>query len=50
MYHGGRRHHGRGHWRGGVWYPYVVGGYDYAPAYVEAVGFSAGERFRSNAD
>lgn len=30
LFHGGRRHHhGRGHWRGGVWVPYVVGGYDY---------------------
>ena len=29
----GGRHHGRGHWRGGVWVPYVVGGYDYAPSY-----------------
>ena len=33
MYHGGRRHHGRGHWRGGVWYPYYLGGYDTYSAY-----------------
>lgn len=34
LFHGGgRHHHGRGHWRGGVWVPYVVGGYDPYPAY-----------------
>lgn len=33
MYHGGRHHHGRGHWRGGVWYPYALGGYAAYPSY-----------------
>lgn len=27
-HHGHHGHHGRGHWRGGVWIPYVVGGYE----------------------
>jgi len=31
--HNGWRHHGRGRWRGGVWYPYFVGGYDVYPTY-----------------